>query len=70
LKCGFKEWVGGWVDGWVDGWAVSEECADRWAESEDKGGVWVYEAYEEKRKQKNYAVFYFAGKDFFFMFMM
>jgi hypothetical protein len=25
----------------VDGWAVSEEWADRWAESEDKGVVWV-----------------------------
>jgi hypothetical protein len=38
------------MDGWVGGgrrdgcalrigWAVSEEWADRWAESEDKGGV-------------------------------
>jgi hypothetical protein len=31
-----------------------------------KGGVYVYEAYEVKKKGKNYAVFCFAG--FFFKF--
>jgi hypothetical protein len=33
-----------------------------------KGGLWGYEAYEVKKKDKIYAVFYFAGKrTFFFM---
>jgi len=32
------------------------------------GEVWVvYEAYEVKRKGKKYAVFYFAGKRFFYI---
>jgi hypothetical protein len=39
--------MGGWVGGsegrgWVDGWA----------ESEGKGGVWVYEAYEVKNNRE------------------
>ena len=29
-------------------------------------GAWVYEAYEVKKNGQNYAVFYFAGKRFFF----
>jgi hypothetical protein len=31
---------------------VSEDWVDRWAESEGKGGVWVYEAYEVKNKRE------------------
>ncbi len=49
-------WVGGFefargMSGWVDGWM---------------GGWVVYEAYEAKKKENNYAVFYFAGNRFFF----
>jgi hypothetical protein len=50
----------------VDGWAESEELADRWARERARRGVWVYEAYEVKKKEKNHALFYFAGKRFFF----
>ncbi len=36
---------------------------------EDKGGAQVYEAYEVKKKGKNYAVFYFAGNFFFYVYI-
>jgi hypothetical protein len=45
----------GWVKEWVDGWMAE------WV---------VYEAYEVKKRGGEYAVFYFAGKRFFFIFMM
>jgi hypothetical protein len=38
----------------------------RVGEREGKGGAYGYEACEVKKKGKNYAVFYFAGKIFFF----
>jgi hypothetical protein len=33
-------------------------------------GLSVYEAYEVKKGGENYAVFYFAGKTFVFIFLM
>ena len=38
-------------------------------EGEGKGGALVYEAYEVTKKGENYAVFYFAGKRFFFLYL-
>ena len=35
-----------------------------------KGGAQGYEAYEVKKKEKNYDVFCFAGKGFLYIFMM
>jgi hypothetical protein len=63
-------WVGGWVAGWLGGWvgggrgqggSIGFDFA-RVGDKEDKGGVKVYEAYQVKQKEKNYVVFYFAGK--------
>jgi hypothetical protein len=52
-----EEWVdGGMVEGWVDGWA----------EREGKGGYRFMKLVKYKIKEKNYAVFYFAGKRIFF----
>jgi hypothetical protein len=45
------------MGGWVDGGRGQE------------GGVRVYESYEVKNKRQNYAVFYFAGKRIFFIYL-
>jgi hypothetical protein len=55
------------MGGWMGGWAVREEWADRWAESEGKGGVRVYEADEvKKKKRKNTLSFTTPEKGNFF----
>ena len=50
---GFKEWVDGWMGG----------------QREKVRGVYGFSSLmKQKIKAKNYAVFYFAGKRFFFYF--
>ena len=41
----------------------------RGAERAGEGGLWVVKLMKQKKGEK-YAVFYFAGKRFFFIFMM
>jgi hypothetical protein len=54
-----------WVEGWAEGWAVREG-----GEVRTRGGYKFVKLMKLKKKEKNYAVFYFAGKRFFFILMM
>jgi len=48
------------VEGWAEGWAVREG-----GEVRTRGGYKFVKLMKFKKKEKNFAVFYFAGKRFF-----
>jgi hypothetical protein len=70
---GFKEWVDGWMAGWVglrNGWMGGFK---EWVRASHRvgGRIGIRGEYrfsslvKLKKKEKIYAVFYFAGKSFF-----
>ena len=61
-----NERIGRWRGEEEDACHVSMSWADRWAESEDKGEYRFSSLVRFKKKEKIYALFYFAGKRFFF----